>query len=99
MSEALKLATKKIKEITPDMIVPPKALQIPRQIIVDLDEPPKPKVKFVARTLKRNPLYTLTDLSTLPQSDKYGFLVNGLFGNEDHESITQVFLATKNKKT
>jgi hypothetical protein len=35
----------------------------------------------------------------VPQSEKKGFLVNGLFGNEDHESITQVLLSAKDKKT
>ena len=48
------------------MIVPPKALQIPRQILVDLDKPPQSSLKLGAKILTRNPLYTLTDLSIVP---------------------------------
>ena len=41
----MKLAAKKLKKITPEMTVPPKALQIPRQILVNLDVPSISKVK------------------------------------------------------
>ena len=66
MNDALKTATKKLKQITSDMIVPPKALQIPRQILVDLDEPTTIETKLKHKSLKRNPLYALTDLSKVP---------------------------------
>jgi len=48
VSGALKLAAKKLKQITPEMIVPPKALEIPRQILVNLDVPSNSKVKLGA---------------------------------------------------
>ena len=99
VEDALKTASKSLEKITANMIVPPRALEIPRQITIDLDLPPNSDTSLPNRKLKRNPLYTITDLSKVPQSEKKGFLVNGLFGNADHESITQIHLTSKSKAT
>ena len=65
--------------------------------MVDLDV--KSKLKSTKSKVKRNLLYTLTDLESVPQSEKQGFQVNGLFGNPDYESICQVTLTTNSAKT
>ena len=51
------------------------------------------------KKVKRNLLFTLTDLEKVPQSNRKGFQVNGLFGNPDFESICQITLTTKSAKT
>lgn len=81
------------------MIAVPKALDVPRALVIDLDVKPTGSKKSTKKVLKRNPLFTVTDLESVPQSKRKGFLVNGLFGNENNESIAQVLLQTTKPRT
>ena len=55
-----------------------------------------------------NPFFTLTKVANLPQlpedllddpEAKSNYIVNGLFGNEDHSSIVRVMINAKSKKS
>ena len=50
------------------MIAVPKALDVPRMQVVDLDVQSKSKwtLRNQKRVMKRNPLFTITDLNSVP---------------------------------
>ena len=71
ISETLEQAKQTLESIVPEMLTAPKIMTIPRVQVVDLDQ--KVGLTIGSRELKRNPLFTLTDLESVAQSKKTGF--------------------------
>jgi hypothetical protein len=63
---------KAVSSLRPEMIAVPKALNIPRMQVIDLDKASDSIFKL-KKVYKRNPLFTLTDLENVPQNRKSGF--------------------------
>lgn len=100
IERALKQTKKALTSLKAEMICAPQAMSVPRQQVISLEKPLQAsmtKIKLPA-VVKRNPLYVVTDIENVPQSTDTGFLVSGLFGNADHEPITQVILSAKSKE-
>lgn len=83
------------------------SLTIPRAVYVDLDTDQQAKTIAlrVGDILQVSQLYLLSSVNRMPQNGLskgnrlMKYVVNGLFGNEDFESISRVTLVTKSLKT
>ena len=83
------------------------SLTIPRAVYVDLDvdESAKTIKLAVGEALTISNLFILSSVNRMPQnglgkSEKISkYVVNGLFGNDDFESLVRVTLVTKQAET
>jgi hypothetical protein len=106
LANAIKETGSLLASIKPDRVLVP-SLTIPRAVYVDLDTDQQAKTIAlrVGDTLQVSQLYLLSSVNRMPQNGMskgdrlMKYVVNGLFGNEDFESISRVTLVTKNLKT
>lgn len=106
LANAIKETGSLLANIKPDRVLVP-SLTIPRAVYVDLDTDQQAKTIAlrVGDILQVSQLYLLSSVNRMPQNGMskgdrlMKYVVNGLFGNEDFESISRVTLVTKSLKT
>jgi hypothetical protein len=95
-----------LSNIKPEHVLPP-SLKIPRAVYIDLDKDESADTIDIniGDRMKIGNLYILSSINRMPQNeiskgDKIlKYVINGLFGNEDFESVSRVTLVTHNSST